>query len=94
MPHVFFRHKVTEFEKWKRLFEQHAAVRKNAGCTSSTIFRSAVNPIEAFVLCEWDTIEHAEAYIASNELRRELLGGGASGPPDVFFMEPVEQVAV
>jgi len=90
---VFIRHKVTNFRKWKAVFEAHTAARVALGCQGAHIFRRADNPKELVVMLTWSDLSKARQFLVSDELKAMLaeipVGDRA---PDVFLLEEVEEI--
>ena len=46
MPYLLVRHKVEDYAKWKRAFDEHAATRQTGGSKGGQLFRSSDDPNE------------------------------------------------
>jgi heme-degrading monooxygenase HmoA len=79
-----------DFDDWKKRFEASAVDRKAAGCLGVQRFQGIEDPRELVVIFEWDTIEHAKAYVGLKESQNPNLtaprddGGGPK--LDVVFV--------
>src|SRR5262245_27646890 len=90
---VFIRHKVTNFRKWKAVFESHSATRVAQGCQGVHILRRADNPKELVVMLTWCDLAKARQFLASDDLRTMLAQMPVSDrAPEVFLLEEVEEV--
>ena len=89
MPYVLIRHKVTDFDSWQPIFDDHRRARESAGSTGGQIFQSAEDPTEVVVLLEWDSIEDARRFIHSKDLREAMTRSGVSDAPDMLVLEKV-----
>lgn len=89
MAYVLLRHKITDFFRWKAVFDQDIRLRQAAGESSARIFRSAEEPGELTLLLEWDSREHAQQFLNSEQLRRELERAGVVGLPEIRFLDEV-----
>ncbi len=87
MPYVLIRHKVADYQKWKRAFDGHGSVRKSGGSKGGRLFRSAVKPKEVFILLRWNDLRRAKKFARSPGLRKAMKGAGVRGKPDVFFLQ-------
>jgi heme-degrading monooxygenase HmoA len=94
MPYTLIRHKVEDYERWKPVFDEHAAVRQESGSKGGRLFRNADDPNETFILFEWDDLDKARQFYRSDELRETMQRAGVADQPDVFFFEEVEEVRV
>ena len=90
MPFLLIRHKVKNYARWKPCFDEHAATRKASGSKSARLFRSAANPNEVIALFEWDSLELAERFSQSENLRAVMQESGVAEPPDIFLLDDVE----
>jgi len=92
MVHVLVRHKVGDYMRWKEAFDAHFNNRMSAGETGFRLFQAVDDPREVTLLLDWDTLEHARRFMASDELRATMQQAGVQGAPDVFFMEDARVV--
>jgi quinol monooxygenase YgiN len=93
MPYVLVRHKVEDYGKWNKVFDEHGATRKASGCKGGQIFRSADNPNELVILLEWNETEKARQFVQSDDLRQTMQRAGVSDQPDVHFLDEVAKPA-
>ncbi|HSN70095.1 MAG TPA: hypothetical protein VLT59_01240 [Steroidobacteraceae bacterium] len=89
MIHLLIRHKVRDYTSWKPAFDAHADVRGDFGCLGGTIYRSHIDPNDVTLLLRWSSIEDAERFVASTELRNAMHSAGVVGDPQVAFLEEV-----
>jgi quinol monooxygenase YgiN len=94
MPSLLVRHKVQDYGKWKPVFDAHATARKSGGCKGGRLFRNANDPNEIVMLFEWDSVENAQKFAQSPDLREAMQRAGVVDKPDVYFLEEVEKVPV
>jgi heme-degrading monooxygenase HmoA len=87
MPYVLIRHKVADYQKWRRAFDAHGSVRKSGGSKGGRLFRSAVKPKEVFILFRWNDLRRAKKFTRSAALRKAMKAAGVRGKPDVFFLQ-------
>ena len=70
MTHMLIRHKLKDFDKWKRIFDENASVRKVGGSKGHRLFRNADDHNEIVAIFKWDTIENARKFAESEELKK------------------------
>ncbi len=92
MVHVLVHHKVADFNRWKESFDSHLNTRMHAGETGFRLFQSVDDPRDVTLLLDWDSVEHARSFLASDELRTRMQQAGVVGTPDVQFIEDVRIV--
>ena len=85
MIKMYVRHKVADFKKWKPVYDEHDAVRKQSGCKSSTVFINAQNPNEILAVLDWDTKDQALKFGQSPGLKEAEERGGVISVPEVSF---------
>jgi hypothetical protein len=91
MVTVFMRHRVADFAKWKPAFDEHEADRRRAGFTAHTLYREADDPNTLIVAFTVADLNRAKEFAASEDLRSTMVRAGVQGPPEVWFVESVEE---
>ena len=94
LAHVLIRHKVASYPKWRPLFNDGDAARKEAGAIGEPqVFRSGDDPWEVLVLIEWDELESARQFIGfpelSDQFREAMEQAGVTDEPTVFYLSQV-----
>lgn len=92
MVYILIRHKVKDFEKWKPIFDRHSTIRKAGGSKGGRIFRNIDDPSETFIIFKWDTIENAQKFAKSEDLKNRMKEAGVTEKPDIYFVEEIETV--
>ncbi len=93
MPFVLVRHKVSDYDTWKPVYDEDAGNRKAHGCKGARVLRNANNPNEVIVITEFSDHEDAHGFTESPELRERMQRGGIADHPDIFFLDEVERSA-
>jgi hypothetical protein len=86
MPHVLIRHKVTDFEGWKPVYDAHASARAAAGLKEEHLFRNADNSHEVILLFTAESLDKARAFAESADLRDKMQIAGVMDQPDIYFL--------
>lgn len=89
MIHVLVRFTVEDLAKWKPVFEEAAALRKNFGSLGVRAFSKADSPNEVTILGEYADKEKAMQMFQSQEFREATARAGVKGPPEVTFLDEV-----
>ncbi|MBE0681645.1 MAG: hypothetical protein IH589_06995 [Anaerolineales bacterium] len=89
MIHVLVRFTVEDLVKWKSVFEEAAALRKNFGSMGVRAFSKADSPNEVTILGEYADKEKAMQMFQSQEFREATARAGVKGPPEVTFLNEV-----
>ena len=89
MINVIVHHEVADYMAWKAAFDSSLDWRHKHGERSCRIFRSAGNVNDITLFFEWESLETARAFIASDELKAKMAGAGVKGAPRVDFLTEV-----
>ena len=87
MPHLLIHHKVEDYDRWKKAFDEHAPMRQAAGSKGGYLFRSADNPNEVVMIMEMEDLDRARQFTESDDLRQAMQKAGVTGPPEILFLE-------
>jgi len=89
MATMFVRHNVTDFAKWKKVYDDLGPTQKRLGVTSEAVFRAADNPNDVTVTHEFASIEAAHVFAESAELKTGMQNAGVVGAPTIWFADKV-----
>lgn len=92
MINVLIHHEVADYAAWKTVFDSNLAWRHKHGEHSCRIFRSAGNVNDLTLFFEWDSLDSARAFLASEELKAKMAHAGVKGPPRVDFLSEIHSV--
>jgi heme-degrading monooxygenase HmoA len=87
MTQMYVRHKVADFEKWKKVFEEVEPFRQKMGSSGSHVFRNNSYPNEVLVITDWDNKDQGVSFGNSPELKEAMGRGGVMGAPAISFSE-------
>ncbi len=91
MATMFVRHKVSDYGNWKRAYDEFASVRREKGVTGASVHRDANDPDTIIATHQFKDMNAALAFADSEELRSAMAKAGATGPPEIWFGEDIEQ---
>ena len=86
MTHVFVRHRVNDFETWKKAFDDFAETRKASGEKTFQVFRPGDDSKNLHLLFEWDNVDNARKFMESTELKDVMGRAGVAEEPDIQFL--------
>jgi heme-degrading monooxygenase HmoA len=92
MINVLIHHEVADYAGWKAVFDSNLAWRHKHGERGYRIFRGAENANDLTLLFEWESLDSARAFLASDELKAKMASAGVKGPPQVRFLTEVHSV--
>ena len=91
MPYSLVRLKISDYAKFKPIFDQVSTVRKAHGSKGGTLFREAGSLNEVTVLLEWDNLENARKFYQSDDIKKALQKSG-NIKIDVYYLDKIEHV--
>jgi len=89
MANILVHHKVEDYGKWKPVFDRHESFRAENGSKGGRVFRSSNDPNEIFILFEWDSVENAQKFVQSDNLKEVMREAGVVGMPAIYFVDEV-----
>ncbi|MCH8911541.1 MAG: cyclase [Chloroflexi bacterium] len=87
MAHQFVRHTVADYDKWKAAYDDHEPTRKEYGLKELGVHRGAENPNDITIVFEAESIERANEFAESEDLKMKMMEAGVQGPPDIWFTD-------
>ena len=85
MTTLFVRHQVADYSKWRQVYDGIAPIQKAMGVQDQAVFQAIDNPNDVTVRHEFATLETAQAFATSPELRSAMHDAGVEGAPTVWF---------
>lgn len=85
MEKVFVRHTVKDFEKWIEVFHSVEQMRRDNGELGYEIFATEDDPNHLLASFDWDELEHAKNFFASEDLKAKMDEAGVSMSPQIFY---------
>lgn len=92
MVTVLVRHKVADFAGWKQVFDGNFGTRHGAGELSCRIFHNHDNATDLTLFFEWETLERARAFFASEPLKNGMKQAGVVGSPEIVFLDEIRSL--
>lgn len=86
MAYILIRHKVEDYEKWKKAFDDYIDRRRESGEKTWQVFRDEEDPNMVSVLNEWESAEKARAFTEDPDLKEKMGEAGVSGRPEIFYL--------
>jgi len=89
MTNLFIRHRVSDFEVWKKEFDLFAETRKSSGEKSFQIFRPEGDAENLHIMFQWDNADNARKFLDSPVLKDTMQKAGVIEAPEIkFFGDP------
>jgi quinol monooxygenase YgiN len=86
MASMLIQHQVKDFAAWKKTFDSHAGLRASNGELSAQIFHDSQDPNSVTVINKWNSLEDAQKFAHSPELKSAMETAGVLGAPSVLFL--------
>ncbi len=87
---MIVRHKVADFNNWKKVFDEMGATRATHGWIRHEVLRDAADPNLVTVVNKMKSIDGAKAYGTSPDLKDAMQRAGVISQPDISFLEDAE----
>jgi hypothetical protein len=82
---LFVRHQAADYTAWRKAYDGFQPKARTLGVKSDAVYRAADNPNDITVIHEFATVEAAQAFAGSAELRAAMHDAGVLGAPTVWF---------
>jgi len=89
MASMLVQQTVKDFAEWKNVYDSAADLRSSNGELSEQIYRDASDPNKLTIVFKWDSLENAQKYASSPELKAAMEKAGVNGPPNINFLNEV-----
>ena len=90
MRYVLIIHEVADYGSWKKIFDQAADIRKEAGECSYQVLRYENEPNKVVHFSNWTTLEAAKAFFESERLVKIREEAGVKAP-EFIYLEQLEE---
>jgi hypothetical protein len=88
---VMIKHKVNDWDAWKKVFDTDKEVRMNAGLSDRMVGYSVDDNHMVSLIFVVNDAAKAKAFMNDKRLADKMKEGGVEGPPSVFFYHVVEK---
>jgi hypothetical protein len=86
MMYLLVRHKVADFDRWRRVFDSHAKAQEEAGLRVEKVVRNIDEPSEVILWFEVTDLEKARGFVSSPEVPDAREDSGVLDRPDLYFL--------
>lgn len=87
MVTIDIRHKVENFEEWKRAFDAGRPIRRASGEIACRVYTVHGSPSDVMVSVDWDSLDRARAFLASPKLHEAMAKAGVREMPHILILE-------
>ena len=82
---LIVRHQVDDYAAWRAAYETVDGLRKRHGCTAEEVLVDPSDKQDVYVLHRFPTLEQAQAFAGSSELKEAMGHAGVAGAPRIEF---------
>lgn len=87
MSHVLIIHEVEDYPAWKKIFDEAAAIRKEAGERSYQVLKYQDDPNRIVHFSAWTSLARARAFFESPRLVQIRKEAGVKAPEFIYLHE-------
>jgi hypothetical protein len=80
---LIVRHRVNDYSAWRSVYDSVDGLRRQHGCTAAEVLVGPSDKEDVFVLHRFPSVEQAEAFAGSSELKDAMGHAGVAGPPRI-----------
>ena len=85
MAYTLVRRRAEDYERWRKVFDDGQAARREAGIVKEIVFRNVDDPNDCMVLQEVDDVERAQEFDGSPRSQQRRRGAGIV--EDALYLE-------
>ena len=85
MIRMFIRHDVADYGAWRRAYDAFDPERRQMGVVGEAVYLSTEKDRDVTVFHDFETLEAAKAFIASQRLREVMGAAGVTSVPTIWF---------
>lgn len=87
MNHVLIIHEVADYPAWKKVFDNAAGIRKEAGEISYQVLKYEQEPNKIVHFSVWTSLENAKNFFESPKLEQIRKEAGVKSPEFIYLDE-------
>jgi len=80
---LIVRHQVQDYSAWRAVYDSVENVRQQYGCYGAEVLVDPGDKNDVFVIHRFPTLEAAQGYAGSSELRDAMHRAGVAGAPRI-----------
>ena len=85
MVRLFVRHSVSNYDNWRKIFDEFAPTARTMGVMEPSVLRSVDDPSDVTVTHDFESVEKARAFVGSDDLRQAMAKAGVAGEPQIWI---------
>jgi hypothetical protein len=88
MIRLFVRHRVADYDAWRKVYDEFDATRRPMGVIGEAVFQAIDDPKDVTVWHDFETAGEAQAFASSEALRDVMQRAGVEGAPEAWLVTP------
>jgi hypothetical protein len=88
---LMIKHKVKDWDAWKKVYDEHKADRVAAGLTDRVLGHTVGDNHNVTLVFAVADLEKGKAFVNSKDLADRMKAGGVEGTPSFFFYRVVQK---
>jgi hypothetical protein len=80
---LLVRHEVEDYAKWRSVYDSVEGLRREHGCTDAEVLVSPADKQDVFVVHRFPTLDQAQAFAGSSQLREAMGRAGVKAAPRI-----------
>ena len=83
MPTAFIRHRVQDYEKWRRVYDEFTHANPSGVAVEPAVYRSVEDPHELLVTHRFSSPAEVQPWLDDTGRRQAMMAAGVLGSPQV-----------
>ncbi|HEY2483075.1 MAG TPA: hypothetical protein VGI30_12895 [Caulobacteraceae bacterium] len=83
---LVIRQTVTDYAKWRPIYDAHRAVRASSGLSNCRVQSSDGDVNDVVVICDMADVAKGKAFASSKSLAEAMARAGVVGKPSFYFL--------
>ena len=88
MIRMFVRHDVTDYAKWRAVYDGFDQKRSRMGVRAQAVYQAADEATDVTVTHDFDDLPSAQAFASAPRLKEVMGEAGVAGAPQIWFTSP------
>jgi quinol monooxygenase YgiN len=90
MATIFIRHKVKDFNDWKKAYDDFKSIRMSKGVLAASVHRDVNDGSNVIVTHKFKDENSARSFLDSEQLKSAMAEAGITGEPEIWIGEDIE----
>ena len=88
MIRMFVRHDVSDYAKWRAVYDGFDQERGGMGVKAQAVYQAVDKPTDVTVTHDFDDMPSAQAFASAPRLKEVMGEAGVAGAPQIWFTSP------